>query len=123
MSPSQTLITASTTRSMRPTGPNIAATQRASPTRSPALVLVPRPSGAKADQYWFVTSNYQDFSVPNGDRRQPHPDLVDIFADGRTRYLYEPDGLKSALEEYFGDAFIELADETEFLQEEPRTFA
>jgi PIN domain len=31
-------------------------------------------SRAKADEYWFVTSNYQDFSVPNGDRRQPHPE-------------------------------------------------
>jgi PIN domain len=80
-------------------------------------------SRAKADEYWFVTSNYQDFSVPNGDRREPHPDLADIFEDDRTRYVYADEGLKLALEDYFGDAFLEEASEVEFLQEEPRTFA
>jgi len=80
-------------------------------------------SRSKADRYCFATSNYQDFSVLNGDRRQPHPDLAEIFADDRSRYLYGEEGLKIALEEYFGDEFIELSDETEFLQEEPRTFA
>lgn len=79
-------------------------------------------SRSKGDQYWFVTANHQDFSVPNGDRRQPHPDLADIFADNRCRYVYGDDGLKAALEEYFGDEFVELAEETQFLQEEPRTF-
>jgi hypothetical protein len=80
-------------------------------------------SRAKADEYWFVTSNYQDFSVPNGDRREPHPDLADIFEDNRTRYVYADEGLKLALEDFFGDAFLEEASEVEFLQEEPRTFA
>jgi PIN domain len=80
-------------------------------------------SRSKTCEYWFVTSNYQDFSVPNGDRRLPHPDLLEIFADERCRYIYGEDGLKSALDEYFGDVFIELSEETEFLQEEPRTFA
>ena len=80
-------------------------------------------SRAKADLYCFVTSNYQDFSLPNGDRRQPHPDLAELFAEDRSRYLYGEDSLKSALEEYFGDEFVELSEETEFLQEEPRTFA
>lgn len=78
---------------------------------------------AKTDLYCFVTSNYQDFSVPNGDRRQPHPDLAGLFADDRSRYIYGEDGLKSILEDYFGDEFVELSEETEFLQEEPRTFA
>jgi PIN domain len=80
-------------------------------------------SRAKKDQYWFATSNYQDFSVPNGDRRLPHPDLSELFSDDRCRYVYGEEGLKSAFEDYFGDVFIELAEETEFLQEEPRTFA
>jgi PIN domain len=80
-------------------------------------------SRAKADEYWFVTSNYQDFSVHNGDRRQPHPDLADIFADDRTRYVYADEGLKSALEDYFENAYFDVASEVEFLQEEPRTFA
>ena len=80
-------------------------------------------SRAKADEYWFVTSNYQDFSVPNGDRRLPHPDLADIFADDRTRYVYADEGLKLALEDYFENAYFDVASEVEFLQEEPRTFA
>jgi PIN domain len=80
-------------------------------------------SRAKADEYWFVTSNYQDFSVPNGDRREPHPDLADIFADDRTRYVYADEGLKLAFEDYFGNAFMDEVSEVEFLQEEPRTFA
>jgi hypothetical protein len=82
-----------------------------------------RRSRVANDQFWFVTSNYQDFSVPNGDRRQPHPDLADIFDGSRCRYVYSDDGLKTALEEYFGDEFIELSEETEFLREDPRTFS
>jgi hypothetical protein len=79
-------------------------------------------SRVEADQYWFVTSNHQDFSVPSGDRRQPHPDLDDIFADDHCRYIYGEEGLKSAFEDYFGGEFIELVEEVEFLQEDPRTF-
>ena len=71
----------------------------------------------------FRILTFQDFSMPNGDRRQPHPDLGDIFAADRSNYFYGVDGLNSALEEYFGDAFLEMAAEVEFLQEEPRTFA
>lgn len=80
-------------------------------------------SRAKADEYWFVTSNYQDFSMPNGDRREPHPDLADIFSSDRTRYVYADEGLKSALEEWFGPAYSDVAWEVEGIQEEPRTFA
>lgn len=82
-----------------------------------------RKSNAGADQYWFVTSNHQDFSTQNGDRRQPHPDLADMFADGRCRYVLGDDGLRAAFEEYFGDYFYDLVSEVEFLQSEPRTFA
>ena len=35
-----------------------------------------------SDVFAFVTSNHQDFSLPNGDRRLPHPDLAGLF-DGR----------------------------------------
>lgn len=78
-------------------------------------------SRSKTNQYWFATSNYQDFSVRNGDHRLPHPDLAEIFADERSRYIYGVDGLKSALEEYFGDEFVEISEEIEFLQDDPRT--
>jgi hypothetical protein len=80
-------------------------------------------SGAAADRYCFVTSNYQDFSLPSGDRRQPHPDLASLFADEHSSYVYEVSGLNEALVDYFGEEFIELSEETELLHEEPRTLA
>lgn len=80
-------------------------------------------SRSKANQFGFVTSNYQDFSTPIGNRREPHPDLADIFAADNSTYLYGVDGLTSGLQDYFGDAFLEEVAEVEFLQEEPRTFA
>jgi hypothetical protein len=67
------------------------------------------------DTYCFVTSNYQDFSLPNGDRREPHPDLAAIFADQRSRYLYGVQGLNTALADYFGEEFDGLAEETQLL--------
>jgi hypothetical protein len=79
--------------------------------------------GAAADRYCFVTSNYQDFSLPNGDRRQPHPDLAALFADDRSCYVYDVSGLNEALVEFLGEEFNELSEETEFGREEPRTFA
>jgi hypothetical protein len=80
-------------------------------------------SRSKSAVYCFVTSNYQDFSVPNGDRRQPHPDFADEFDGERSKFVYGADGLRACLEGYFGDAFVELSEETEIIQDEPRTFA
>ena len=39
-----------------------------------------------ADVYCFATSNYRDFSLPNGDNRQPHPDLADLFTSSQSHY-------------------------------------
>jgi hypothetical protein len=77
------------------------------------------------DVYCFVTSNHRDFSAPNGDHRQPHPDLADIFSSPQSRYLYQVDGLHAGLLDYFGDEFAEEYEEVEFLigEEEPRTLA
>lgn len=63
--------------------------------------------GDMGDHYGFVTSNYQDFSLPNGDRRQPHPDLTPLFHRAHSRYLYEVDGLDAVLIDSFG-AELEL---------------
>ena len=73
----------------------------------------------------FVTSNSRDFSVPNGDRRQPHPDLAGLFDGTQSRYAYEVEGLHQVLLEQFGDQYLEEQDEVEFLisEEEPRTLA
>jgi hypothetical protein len=78
-------------------------------------------NGTADDRYCFVTSNYLDFSLPNGDRRQPHPDLVALFADERSRYVFEVNGLHEALVNYLGKEFTEESKETELLHEEPRT--
>jgi hypothetical protein len=83
-------------------------------------------SGAdSSDVFAFVTSNHQDFSMPNGDHRLPHPDLAGLFDGGRSRYAYQVDGLHELLLAYFGDEFLEEYHEAEFLvgEEEPRTLA
>ena len=74
----------------------------------------------KSDRYCFVTSNHEDFSLLKGDRRQPHPDLADLFADDGSNYCYQVEGLVAALEGHFGEEFKELVEESDF-QEEPRT--
>lgn len=74
-----------------------------------------------SDSCFFATSNHQDFSLPNGDRRKPHSDFDDIFGDRRTRYLLGLEGLAAGLKEHFGDEFEELVEDVELVQEEPRT--
>jgi hypothetical protein len=69
----------------------------------------------------FATSNYQDFSIPNGDRRKSHPDLDSLFGDSRSRYAYGITGLSDLLKEYFGDEYVEMVDELDFVGEDPRT--
>jgi hypothetical protein len=78
-----------------------------------------------ADVYAFVTSNHRDFSMPNGDHRQPHPDLAGLFDGSRSHYAYKVEGLHDVLLGYFGDEFREEYNEVEFLisDEEPRTLA
>lgn len=73
------------------------------------------------DTYGFATSNYQDFSAPNGDRRRPHPDLAPLFDQARSRYLYEVEGLTAMFMDALGDEFVEIAEETELVNQEPRT--
>lgn len=55
---------------------------------------------ASSDVYAFVTSNFRDFSVPNGDRRQPHPDLAGLFDGTRSRFAHQVEGLHEVLLEY-----------------------
>jgi hypothetical protein len=74
------------------------------------------------DPYGFVTSNYADFSAHNGDRRLPHPDLARFFAGAASRYLYQIEGLESAISDYIGEEFAYVLEESDF-QEDPRTLA
>ncbi|VXB65482.1 conserved hypothetical protein [Arthrobacter sp. 9V] len=74
---------------------------------------------AEEEHYAFITSNSEDFSLPNADRRKPHEDIA-IFFDGQTSvYGLGVDGLDSVLRERFGTDIEELFDESDF-EEEPR---
>ncbi|MER5209950.1 PIN domain-containing protein [Streptomyces sp. NPDC002838] len=68
----------------------------------------------------FATSNYQDFSAPNGDRRKPHPDLATFFHEN-SHYAYEVNGLVAILTELLGDEYTELAEEVDVVQEDTRS--
>ena len=76
-----------------------------------------------SDVYCFVTSNHRDFSLPNGDHRQPHPDLADLFTGSQSRYCYGIDGLDGALAEHLGDDFLEEQEEVQISSSIPRSLA
>jgi hypothetical protein len=73
----------------------------------------------EANPHGFVTSNFLDFSLVNGDRRRPHEDLAEYFALDGSSYWRGVEGLNSALLSAFGDKYQELLDESDF-REEPR---
>lgn len=74
------------------------------------------------DQYCFATSNYKDFSLPNGDRHLPHADLAEFFTGG-SRYAYAVEGVVATLADYFGDEFHDEVAEVELATIEPRSLA
>ncbi len=74
----------------------------------------------EVNQRVFATSNYQDFSAPNGDRRRPHPDLAPLFHE-HSHYAYEVSGLVNVLTELLGEEYTDLAEEVDFLQEDTRS--
>lgn len=78
---------------------------------------------AESDEtFCFITSNSDDFSVVNGDRRLPHPDIADLFNETTSRYYYALDGLQAALADHYGEDFEEILDMSDF-EENPRTLA
>lgn len=72
-----------------------------------------------AEPHAFVTTNSEDFSLPNGDQRVPHPDLADLFVPEGSSYGLGVDGLNSVLVRHFWQEIEELFEETYF-EEEPR---
>ncbi|MGW8982429.1 PIN domain-containing protein [Streptomyces parvus] len=87
------------------------------------LTALAEPAGF-SDCHVFATSNYQDFSAVNGDRRNPHPDFYSVFSDEqRVNYAYGVDGLVAVLAEKLGETYEELAEEVAFLDEPPRSLA
>lgn len=71
------------------------------------------------DPHALITSNSKDFSLPNGDQRQPHSDLISLFGSPGSTYGLGVDGLNGVLLEHFGEEIEELFEETD-IEEEPR---
>lgn len=72
------------------------------------------------DPHFFITTNHEDFSSESGDRRDPHPDLAELFEVNGSDYRLGVDGLFGALEEYFGvDYLSDINQHLDFL-EDPR---
>jgi hypothetical protein len=71
------------------------------------------------DAFAFVTSNSNDFSMDNGDKRLPHPDLESAFSSEGSSYALGFDGLASTLQEHFGEELTEILEESDFV-ENPR---
>ena len=65
----------------------------------------------------FVTTNSEDFSLPNGDSREPHPDLAAAFALDGSSYGLGVDGLNAILLDHFEEEIEELFEETTFSEE------
>lgn len=74
------------------------------------------------EPHGFVTSNSDDFSLPNGDKREPHPDLAALFEPNGSSYGLGVDGLNNLLLDHFGEELEQLFEETYF-EEEPRKLA
>jgi hypothetical protein len=78
-------------------------------------------AGSVEDQYVFATANYIDFSVPKGDRRQPHDDIANLFTAPNSHYVYDADGLAKVLGEKLGSDYLDEADDVEFIQNASET--
>jgi hypothetical protein len=74
------------------------------------------------DPHSFVTSNSDDFSLANGDKREPHEDIADLFADDGSSYGLGVDGLNAILLDQFGGEIEQLFEETYF-EDQPRKLA
>ena len=69
--------------------------------------------------YAFVTSNSEDFSAAEADKRNPHDDLADAFAADHSTYGLGADGLEQCLRDEFDDYLDELTAEMHF-PDDPR---
>lgn len=81
-----------------------------------------RKADLTAEPHAFITTNSDDFSLPNGDKREPHPDLAELFVTDGSEYGLGVDGLTTVMLAHFGEELEELFEETDF-QEEPRRLA
>jgi PIN domain len=72
-----------------------------------------------ADEYCFVTTNTKDFSLPDGDIRQPNTDIAEFFTSPRSRYFTN---LATALTAHFPDETDDLLAELDY-HDEPRSLS
>ena len=61
-----------------------------------------RTADLATEPHAFVTSNSDDFSRPNGDKREPHNDLAALFASQGSHYGLGVAGLNGILLDTFG---------------------
>lgn len=80
-----------------------------------AFADVVKGKGTTGHQFGFVTHNKNDFSQPEGDHRQYHPDFADIFTKRKVRYFVT---LKDALMTVDSSVIEDL--ESEEYWEQPR---
>lgn len=69
-------------------------------------------------RYAFVTHNHNDFSLPGGDNRLPHPDLAPLFTKIRSAYCIS---LGSLLKRIDPEQLAEVEFEEEEIEFEPRS--
>lgn len=74
---------------------------------------------ANGIRFSFVTHNKNDFSLPGGNARLPHPDFTEYFSKIKSRYYIK---LSEAVRKVRPDLVTELMIENEFL-EEPRSLS
>ena len=72
-----------------------------------------------AEPHGFVTTNSDDFSLPQGDKRLPHPDPTEMFGQDGSSFGLGVDGLNGIILDHFGEEIEELFEESYF-EEEPR---
>jgi hypothetical protein len=76
-------------------------------------------TAADAEDCWcFVSANVKDFSMVDGDKRQPHLDLATLFAGSRSDYFLS---LVASLDKHFPDEFDQMLEEFDF-REDPRNW-
>ena len=68
----------------------------------------------------FVTHNTEDFSMPIGNKKNPHPDFASLFSTGRCEYYIS---LSEALNSIQPDLVSELLIEREAFDRNPRTLS
>lgn len=76
-------------------------------------------AGFTGETFAFITSNSNDSSTDNGDKRLPHEDHEAAFANEGSSYALGFDGLASTLQNDFGEELTGLLEESDF-EENPR---